>query len=448
MDSIPDFIRRKHNPKLITYLDPRLKEILSMSYGVITYQDDVLLTAIHIAGYNWEEADKLRKAMGKKIPAEMAAQKEKFLTGCVKNGLTKEKSNDLWKLIEPFAAYGFNKAHAASYAIVAYQTAYLKANYPVEFMTAVLTAESGNTETIAEAVTECAKMGIMVLPPDVNSSGASFTYIDDKTIRFGLLAVKNLGSDMIDGVIAERQANGPFLNVTDFSSRIATKSFNKKSLEALIMSGAMDCLGERNQLLASVEQILSFHKNAMHDIDSGQVTLFSSAPRLNRASEIVLRVVPAATKREKLAWERELLGLYVSAHPFKEYADYFDGLLTSIGSLDATKHKSGLVLVGGIIMESKQIMTKKNDAMAFIRLEDVSGAIEVVVFPSVYKLAPASWAKDAPVLVYGKFEEREGEKKILCEKVRPLTNENLEASRSELAFAMRAGGAPATVGTS
>lgn len=436
MDSIPDFIRRKHNPKLITYLDPRLKDILQMSYGIITYQDDVLLTAIHIAGYNWEEADKLRKAMGKKIPAEMAAQKEKFLSGCVKNGLASSKANELWKLIEPFAAYGFNKAHAASYAIVAYQTAFLKANYPAEFMTAVLTAESGNAETIAEAVTECGKIGIKVLPPDVNSSGARFTYIDDRTIRFGLLAIKNLGSDIIDAIIAEREARGIFKSITELAARIASKNFNKKSLEAMIMSGALDGLGERNQLLTGIEQILAFHKNAVKDHDSGQSSLFG-ASALSKSAEIVLRPVPPATKREKLAWERELLGLFVSEHPFKEYAEYFSGMIAPISSLDAASAKKGLILVGGIVMESKEITTKKNDLMAFVRLEDSDSAIEVVVFPSVYKTSVAAWAKDSAVLVYGKFEEKEGEKKILAEKVKPLTPETLEAARNELAFALR-----------
>ncbi len=234
IDSIPEFIRRKHNPSLVTYLDPRLKDILGMSYGVLTYQDDIMLSAIHLAGYNWEEADKFRKAMGKKIPEEMAKQKDKFLTGCVKHGMKPEVAQQLWALIEPFAAYGFNKAHACAYGMVAYQTSYLKANWPAEYMTAVLTEESGDVETVAQMVEHCRSIGIAVLPPDVNSSKQQFTYIDDKSIRFGLGAIKNLGTDIAAAIIAEREAHGPFQNLSDFAARVDSKGFNKRALESLI----------------------------------------------------------------------------------------------------------------------------------------------------------------------------------------------------------------------
>jgi len=212
MESIPAFIERKHNPALITHLDPRLETILKDSYGIITYQDDVLYIAIQIAGYNWEEADKLRKAMGKKIPEEMAAQKEKFIQGAIAHGqLSDETSHGLWKLIEPFAAYGFNKAHACSYGVVAYQTAYMKAQFPAEFMAALMTAESDDIEKVALAIEECKAMNITVLPPDVNQSFADFTVIDDKTIRFGLSAIKNIGSHIVEVIIAERKKSGTFL---------------------------------------------------------------------------------------------------------------------------------------------------------------------------------------------------------------------------------------------
>lgn len=437
MESIPEYIRRKHNPSLVTYLDPRLKDILDQSYGVMTYQDDVLLTAIHIAGYNWEEADKLRKAMGKKIPEEMEKQKEKFLSGCLKGGLSEHKAKQLWHLIEPFAAYGFNKAHAAAYGMVAYQTAYLKANWPAEYMTAVLSAESGDADKIAEVVTDCAKMGMEVLPPDINSSGADFTYMDDSHIRFGLSAIKNLGSDIIASIIPERKERGEFKNITDLASRLATKNFNKKSLEALIKSGALDSLGERNQLLACIDQILTHHKSAMKDLTSGQSDMFGAVPSLSAKREITMRQVPPATKREKLAWERELLGLYVSEHPFKEYAEYFTDLLMPISGLAAKKGTKALTRMGGIVMDVRPIVTKKGDPMAFVRLEDMTGTVEVVVFPSIYGAAKLTLTKDSPVMVEGKIDEKDGEIKVLCEAAERLTSDNLSDIREKLAYANR-----------
>ncbi len=231
MELIPEYIKRKHNHHLIKYLDPRMEKILKPSYGVITYQDDVMMIAIELAGYSWFEADKLRKAMGKKIPAEMAAQKDKFIEGSIKHGMSKTKAEELWRLIEPFAAYGFNKAHAASYGRVAYQTAYMKANYPIEYMTAILTAESGDVEKIAEIIKEAEKMGIPVLPPNINESYGGFTIIRENNkeeIRFGLYTIKNLGTDISDAIINERKQNGKFASIADFLGRIKHKNLNKK----------------------------------------------------------------------------------------------------------------------------------------------------------------------------------------------------------------------------
>lgn len=440
IESIPEFIRRKHDPSLVTYLDPRLKDILSMSYGVITYQDDVLLTAINLAGYDWEKADKLRKAMGKKIPEVMAAEKDKLIKGFLAHGkefgMTPHKAEQLWKLIEPFAAYGFNKSHASSYATVAYQTAYLKANWPAEFMAAVLTAESGDLDTIAEVVAECTKMGIVVLPPDVNSSEADFTYIDDQQIRFGLNAIKNLGSDTVKDIVAEREKNGAFVSIADLASRVSAKAFNKKSLEAMAKSGALDALGERNYILSGLDQILSFHKNAVKDSDSGQSNMFLGSPMVGAAQpELVLRDVPPATKREKLAWERELLGLYVSEHPFKEYAEYFGELLTPTNRIGEKKGVPGLIRIGGIVMDMRQIFTKKkNEPMGFAKVEDMSGSVEVVVFPSAYKICGTVFAKDTVLMVEGKYDEKDGERKLLCEKAERITPENLESLKQKLSF--------------
>ena len=281
MENIPHYIARKHGREPITYIDPRMKDILDQSYGVVTYQDDVLLIAIKIAGYSWLEADMLRKAMGKKIPKVMAAEEEKFVSGTVDGGLSPQKALALWKLIEPFAAYGFNKSHAASYGRVAYQTAYMKANYPTEYMNAVLTAESGDVEKIAEIIVECKRMGIPVLPPDVNESFKDFTVVrvpkEKDKIRFGLHTIKNLGADISDAIIVERKEDGKFKSFADLLERIQHKNLNKKSLEALIMCGAMDAFGERGAMLGNMEEALAYHKE--YSSSTAQTSLLAAFPK-------------------------------------------------------------------------------------------------------------------------------------------------------------------------
>ena len=416
MESIPEYIRRKHDPKLISYLDPRLREILDTSYGVLTYQDDVLLIAIKLAGYTWEEADKLRKAMGKKIPKEMAAQKEKFIQGALDNGLTSEKAVKLWGLIEPFAAYGFNKAHAASYAMVAYQTAYMKANYPVEFMAAVLSAEADDNKKISEAVTECQALGISVLPPDVNESLASFTVINDREIRFGLSAVKNLGSDVIDAIIAERKQSGPFVSLANFLRRVQTRNFNKKSWDALVRSGSLDRFAERNLMLQNTETALEYARAHKNQGVSGQSMLFAGA---SGEGEMSLKPAPPATEAEKLAWEKELLGLYVSSHPLDSFRDQLKQQTASLSSI--TPEQDGeFRTVGGIITRVQRILTKKNEQMCFADIEGLGGQIELVVFPNSYNQYRPLLENDQLVLVYGRVSEKDGEPKLLVEKMQSL----------------------------
>ena len=276
MNFIPAYIERKKNPSLVKYLDPRMEPILKNSYGVITYQDDVLQIAIDLAGYTWLEVDKFRKAMGKKIPEEMEAQKEKFQKGALEKGMKPQVVKQLWEQIETFAAYGFNKAHAASYGNLAYKTAYMKANYPVDYMAAILTADSGDVEKIAEVVAECKRMGIKVWPPSVQESKGNFTVIDDKNVRFGLYSIKNFGTGVADSIIAAR-AKGPFTDIGDFLARVADKNLNKKSLESLIQSGALDELGERGQLLTNIEHLLEYHREHIK-APTNMGSLFGSAP--------------------------------------------------------------------------------------------------------------------------------------------------------------------------
>lgn len=423
MESIPQYIERKHHPELVSYLDPRMAEILDQSYGIITYQDDVMLIAIKLAGYSWLEADKLRKAMGKKIPEEMAAQKEKLLKGFVEYGnLTKTLASQLWKLIEPFAAYGFNKAHAASYGMVAYQTAYMKANYPALYMTALMTAESADLEKIAEAVGECQRLGIDVLAPDINESRLNFTYIDDRHIRFGLLAIKNLGVDVIETMIAERQANGLFADLADFAKRIHHRAFNRKAIEALIKAGALDCFGERAQMLGNLDQILLYNKSAAQEREQQQSTLFDLAPNLSGAA-LTLRPSAPASGFAKLAWEKELLGLYVSAHPTATVIDASDGAITRCGQA-LTQHDGTFVYVCVGIDSVKIILTKKQEQMAFVGAGDMSGSLEIIVFPKTLQDYKSLLVEGAVLLVSAKVSTKDGMTKLLASSFIAVTEKN------------------------
>lgn len=431
LESIPQYIERKHNPNLVTYLDPRLKEILSQSYGVITYQDDVMLIAIQLAGYSWLEADKLRKAMGKKIPEEMKAQKEKLMTGLAANGMGKEKIDKLWKLIEPFAAYGFNKAHAASYGKVAYQTAYMKANFPAIYMSAVLTADSGDVEKIAEIITECKRMKISVLAPSINESFGGFTVVRDEsstpssnageTIRFGLYTIKNLGEGIADTIIAERKRGGKFKSLADFLDRIKDKNLNKKSLEALIKSGAMDEFGERGQFLANIDSILEYNKEK-NKAPENQDSLFGLLADTSSVPGLKLKEAPPATQDEKLNWERELLGLYISGHPLDKFKDKLEKRDISISKIkEGEGYKEGtVVVIGGLIEEIKEINTKKGDVMVFIKVTDLTGSIEAVAFPKTFAESRNVLRAEQCVAMKGKVSHRNGAISLIVEKVKAL----------------------------
>lgn len=422
MQFIPDYIARKHNANLISYLDPELERILKRTYGILVYQDDLLIIAHDLAGYTWEEVDKFRKAVGKKIPAEMAKQKEKFIKGCIATSNWSEaKATQIWTWIEPFAAYGFNKSHSASYALVGYQTAYLKANYPVEFMAAVMTAESNDAEKIYEAVEECKKMGVSVLPPDVTESFGDFTVIDDHTIRFGLRAIKNLGSDVVRKIIDCHKEGKQFDTLENFLMHCYTKNLNKKSWEALAKVGALDKFGDRAQLLASTEHVLDFLREHFRDNNPGQNSLFGASLQIGK---LRLRTdVPPATEQEMLGWEKEHLGLFVSSHPLNAYTDVLKGF-TSIGSLN-TKGDGYGVIIGGLIAKFKRTLTKKNDPMAFFTLQDMTGSMEVLVFPKVMLHALPYLDLDRVVQVKGRISDKDGERKIIAEEVSDIVSDEV-----------------------
>lgn len=424
METIPQYIERKKNPKLIGYLDPRMAEYLDASYGLLVYQDDVLLTAITLGGYSWLEADTLRKAMGKKIPAEMEAQKEKLLRGFQEFGhLSREKSEQLWKLIEPFAAYGFNKAHAACYGKVAYQTAYMKANFPVEYMAAVLTADAGDTESISIFVAECVRMGIPVLPPDVNESGSDFTVAGEAkdTIRFGLTSIKNFGEIVSEAIQEERKKNGPFASLSDFLSRVRTRNLNRKSLECLIKSGALDRFAEdrggRSHLLSHIETLLEFHRDSTSE--APQDSLFGAGTFA--APELSLPPSDRETSlADKLAWEKDLLGIYVSGHPLDSHTETLGKAATSIGKILQDPQPGMAVILPVLVQEVRTILTKSGEKMAFVKFEDKTSSIEGVIFPKIFKEHGALVVPGQCVLIKSTVSNRNGELSLAVENLKAL----------------------------
>src|SRR3989344_4536966 len=428
MESIPSYIERKHNPKLITYLDPRMKDILEQSYGVITYQNDLLQRAVQLGGYSWLEVDALRKAMGKKIPAEMEAQREKLIRGAIGLGMEKGKAEALWRLIEPFAAYGFNKAHAAAYGLVAYQTAYMKANYPVEFMAAVLTAESGNIDKITEGRQECKKMDIPVLPPDINQSNTDFTIVPDptsshaKAIRFGLSAIKNVGEAAIDSITQARTKVGSFTSLSHLLFVVDTRRVNKKVLESLIKVGALDAFGHRSALLETIDLIRQKSAAAQKKHTTGQAGLFDTADHAKHQFQDPLPDIPELPKAELLKYEKELLGFYLTEHPMADALDSIkDQVSFKLGDLDPRLHAGLSTTVGGIITGIRTTYTKKNNQeMAFATLEDTSGKLDLVIFPRIWSQVKTKIKQDYPLIVSGKLDTRDDNLNLLVEKVRPV----------------------------
>lgn len=443
---IPEYVARKHNPSQVSYFDPRMKDYLERSLGLLVYQDDVLLTAINLAGYDWLEVDKFRKAMGKKIPEEMAKQKDRFLKGAVENGLTKERAQELFKLIEPFAAYGFNKAHAASYGLVAYQTAYMKANYPVEFMAALMTAEYGDTEKIAKAMEECKRMGIVVLPPDVNSSGVGFTIenlkdlskkelgraitgVDSEAatqgIRFGLSAIKNVGISAIESIIKAREEK-PFENMFDMCLRVDTRLVNRKSLEALIKAGAMDSFGTRAAQLQALDKCLEDVHRIVKANNNGQTSLFGDE-EMEIDTNFELPKAEEMSLEHLLVFEKELLGFYLHEPPYISQLKRIDSFInTKISQI--TEEKLGQrVTTGGVIAQFKKIFTKKSNAeMAFLTLFDGISEIECVVFPKTFEEFKHLLEKEKVVIVVGKVDKREESLTFVVDSINDFDPENLK----------------------
>ncbi|MCX6721029.1 MAG: DNA polymerase III subunit alpha [Candidatus Staskawiczbacteria bacterium] len=414
MQFIPDYIERKHGRQKIEYLHPALEPILRETQGLCIYQEQLMKIAQQVAGFTLGEADVLRKAIGKKIKDLLDAQETKFVEGAIKNGASKKVAEELWQWILPFASYGFNKSHSAAYATIAYQTAYLKAHYPVEFMAAVLTSERADVERIAFLIDECKKMDVEVLPPNINESLKNFTVVENKNqIRFGLLAVKNVGVNIIDAIVEERKANGKFISISDFIHRIKHKDLNKKSMEALIKAGAFDEFEERNKLLANLEKMLEIARENNKNGNSNQMGLFASAGvKIN--SEIKLEPATPATNFEKLGWEKELLGLYVSSHPLYDFKKLLENKTVAISKIDAS-FVDKKIIVGGLVSSVKKIITKNGKPMLFMKLEDLTGKTEVVIFPNLLERNPAALQENKIIFVAGRVDDRNGEIKIVAD---------------------------------
>ncbi len=419
---IPDYIERKHNPQKISYLDQALEPILKKTYGILVYQDDLLMMAHKLAGYSWGEVDKFRKAVGKKIPEEMAMQKEKFIKGCVQySNWPEKKAAQLWTWIEPFAAYGFNKAHSVSYGRVAYQTAYLKANFPAEYMASVLTHHDGDVDKVAISVAECKRMGILILPPDINQSYSDFTVVKDaekETIRFGLTTIKNFGENISHMIIEERKKSGNFKSLEDFLSRINDRNLNKKSLEALIKSGALDSISidfKRHDLLDNLEKMLEFSRQSKPE--ENQNSLFSD---FGNNLKLDIKKSEKYNTANELLWEKELLGLYLSGHPLDQFKERLGKRDLDIKKVKEVSKNNKEVIVGGIIEEIKEIETKKGDKMYFVKLSDISDSIELILFPKVCLEFKDFINKDTCVVVKGKISEKNGNKNILVDKIKIL----------------------------
>ncbi len=433
MDSIPDFIDAKYRRKKVTYLDPRLEEWLNESYGVIVYQDQVLFIAVGLAGFSWGKANKFRKVLSKKIVHEVQGYRADFVQGCIKNGVRKEIAEELFTLIEPFGGYGFNKAHAASYAVVAFYTAYLKANYTAEFMAATMTTEASDARKVANAIAECKRMGVEVLGPDVNHSDRGFS-VENGGVRFGLLAIKGIGEGPIGEIVRVRKNGGPFKSLADFCTRVDPKFVGKGAIETLIKAGAMDSLadGKRHQLLDGVERAMQIGKSDRMAQERGMVSLFGDMEEITNAFEFTLNPDAEEISRKQLfQWEKELIGVYISKHPLSYLVDLFKKSVTHTTAEITEEIDKQKVIVGGAIREARRITTKKGDTMCVVQLEDMYGSIGVTVFPRIYEETAELWVEDAVVIIHGEVQVRRDEPGILCKKVEQVNAVEEEMNRKQ-----------------
>ena len=439
MQFIPDYIDRKFGRQEIIYRHPSLEPILAETYGIIVYQEQIIRIATDLAGYSAAEADLMRRAVGKKKKKDLEEQHSRFVKGAVEHGIPKEVAEEIFADIELFANYGFNKPHSAAYAVITLQTAYLKAHYPVEYMTALLSVERGNLDKLAYFIAECRRLGIEVRPPDVNYSDVDFgiepltckDYAqrdrirdeEELAIRFGLGAIKNVG-DGVASLIVEARGDTPFADIDDFASRVDLRQVNKRALEFLIRAGALDCLGKRGALLAAIDQMLAVSQELHRAKEIGQRSLFDLGLNgMGQAAGAKLELsenVPDIPEKQALADEKELLGIYMSSHPLQILTQYVDERLTPLSEIDAAMDKSE-VHVAGVLSACRVITTKNGDSMAFAELEDPSTTLEVVIFPRTYEEARGLLTEDALLLVQARVEVRDDEAKLIAQRIEPYS---------------------------
>ncbi|MBX4197050.1 DNA polymerase III subunit alpha [Candidatus Saccharibacteria bacterium] len=428
MQWIDDFIARKHGLRKIEYMHPIMKNALENTYGIIVYQEQVMQISKDMCGFTGGQADTLRKGIGKKIPEVLAKLKNEFIEGAVKTvGADQKMMEKLWQQLEEFAAYCFNKVHSACYGLIAYQTAYLKANYPVAYMAALLTSDYDNTDRLAIEITESNKMGIAVLPPDINQSFHEFAIVPGKAeIRFGLDAIKNVGHGAVDEILRARdEVGGQFESLGDYCKLVNCRIVNRKALESLIKSGAFDQFGERGLLVNNIDNILAAAQRIQKNINDGQVDLFGDDAQESAVPQINLEPGEPISLPQQLNWERELLGIYLSNHPLEDYKDILEARAVAISSLG--RNLDGRVLkIGGAINQVREITTKKGSKMAFVKVADLSGETELIVFPKTYAQNADIWQQDKIIIAKGRVDfSRNEELKILVEEVALVDQEQV-----------------------
>ncbi|MBD5653631.1 MAG: DNA polymerase III subunit alpha, partial [Candidatus Eremiobacteraeota bacterium] len=410
MELIPQYIARKHGRMAVTYVHPKLEASLRDTYGLALYQEQVMQIARDIAGFTMGEADELRKVMGKKQKEKIPFYRQKFVAGAVAQGLTAKLAEDIFAFVEPFAGYGFNKSHAAAYGWIAYQTAFLKANHPRAYLAALMTSVKDKTDKLVEYIEEAKKVGIAVLPPDVNESRVDFTVVGGD-LRFGLGAIKGAGDGAVRTIIEAREAGGRFVDLFDFVARVGSKLLNRKVFEALVKCGALDTLpGNRAQQLDALEAALETAQRAARDRDSGQFSLFGEVEAADDRLKPQLRALPAPPVLEQLGWEKETLGIFVSGHPLADVADALArGGAVAVKDL-RDREEDTLVTIAGMLTGVRRTMTKAQQQMLVATLEDMTGSVECIVFPKSYAQLQAVFVADAIVTIKGRvrFRERRG----------------------------------------
>ncbi|MFI5227128.1 MAG: DNA polymerase III subunit alpha, partial [Candidatus Limnocylindrales bacterium] len=406
MDNIPAYIRRKHGLEKVEYLHPLLEPYLAKTYGIFVYQEDIMAAAMALGGFTGPEADTLGYAIRKKKSSVLRAQKEKFVRQAAERGVEPRVIDAVFAAFQPFERYGFNKAHATCYGLIAYQTAYLKANYTVDYMASVLSAFRDTEEKVAAAIAECRRLGIEVRPPDVTRSAVEFT-VEDEAIRFGLLAVKNVGSSAIESIVAARETGGPFRSLADFCTRIDLRLGNRKVLESLARVGALSAFGHPAQVLEGLDDAIAAGQATQRDLATGQTSLFDVGIDEASLLEKPLPQVAEAPVRERLRWEKELLGIYLSEHPMGEIADRVADFVTAYsGDLRDESLDGQRLVVAGIVVGSRTVVTRARATMAVVTLEDLQGSIEVVVFPKLFEQTGPIWQEGSILLVAGRIDHR------------------------------------------